>query len=456
MLKPQAFALLLFTFVLSLGCGRTSESVSPTTAEVQAPLSTMRVGDSVGQSELVLGLYRIRVAADQLNVTVEPMASPTRQASGPQGDVFDLDLGLAAETALLNTSGMWQATSIQFIDGDLQITFLHEHPIAAPDWGQPITTSNRADLSYTARAVFLNDTGDAHTFVGALSSGANAICGNPGALVNPDGFVFLDLSAGNEIVGNGPFGSLPEDATNTFPYLLLADEAKNNRIGVSNGGDLVDGNYDSLRGGWQQHNSGISNDSWTGFDAIHAGQTTEVKVVIAAEALLAHSFSLDVALLGKYSIPHHLVNIDYRIPPPETFLGSNVASDPGPGSAEGPLDHWFAYRMPHGALDVSKIKLENDPTPLRLNSEASPLSWKVRDWDAIAVEAPVLTPLLYNPDAPLGVQPVAIDRVAIGTADSSRNIPAQIPQARLFLEGLGSFPPPPFPELSPPLGSGQG
>ncbi|HYE79520.1 MAG TPA: hypothetical protein VEI97_16155, partial [bacterium] len=248
----------------------------------------------------------------------------------------------------------------------VKVTFAHAHPFAAPDLTRPPTGANRADLGYTGRLLVLADLTPAeeatHSFFGGTIKAQTALVDWPDGYVNP--------------------GTLLHQTglrANTFPYVLLADEAQDNRAGISNGG-IPGGNYDAGFGGWQRGNLGTGNVGWTGFDYIHGGQEIVNSFVLDRAALLAAGAELQVALLLKYTEPKAAGGVPgraLRLPPEVADVSQ------------------FAYRLPHAALDASVAELsltpDNEPDDIVQVHESggpgSPLDLQVRDWDAQATEA---------------------------------------------------------------------
>ncbi|HYE79137.1 MAG TPA: hypothetical protein VEI97_14235, partial [bacterium] len=354
-------------FVLSLlvlGCRSDAPPVAPAPPGL-AHQPAFRAGDSVP------ALFALRVDPATLTATAEPIQG--RRGAGFQGSLFDLDLTRFQTWRQFRIAGV-RLTGLDFIE----ISFAHAHPFPAPMLDAPPSGLNRADLGYTGRALLLADLSTeeepAHTFFGDIKAKTELV-------VQPDGYV-----------NPGDLLSAAALRANTFPYMLLVDEQKDNRVGISNGSvsppGVVNGtgNYDPASRGWQRANLGDGNTGWTGYDFLHAGQ----------EAL--NTFTLDPAHLPAGGEPTVALLIKYTEP-----KGSGTRALRLPPAEVDPLQ--FAYRLPHAALDASVI------TPDWSNSAAAfyertlrspwagvqveaavgktstPLQIRVRDWDAQAPEA---------------------------------------------------------------------
>ncbi|HYE80023.1 MAG TPA: hypothetical protein VEI97_18745, partial [bacterium] len=224
----------------------------------------------------------------------------------------------------------------------------HRHPFPAPNVAQPATASNRCDLSYTGRLVVLAQ-GPTQSFFGG------EVQADPSLVIDPDGFV-------------RPGGLLRSPAPpphNTFPYLLLVDEAKDNRVGLSNGGNHT-GNYVPSFG-WQTGTLGPNGTGWYGYDYFHAGQETDLRLVLRRERLTTPA-RVPLALLIKYTDPRGAGGRTHRFPaaPPD------IAQ--------------FCYRLPYAALDVSSLRIVQPIALSDVNGTAEVVA-AVRDWDASAQES---------------------------------------------------------------------
>ncbi|HYE77115.1 MAG TPA: hypothetical protein VEI97_03930, partial [bacterium] len=268
---------------------------------------------------------------------------------------------------------------------------------------------NRGDMGYTGRAVFLIDIPEGET-ANFTFFGTEDVRANPTVLSNADGYIKL-RSGANAVAGESETGSFTGmERANTFPYKLLVDELNDprfdaiNEAAISNGGD-GEGNYLYANGGWQRSNwpgPGVSppNTGWTGFDYLHPGQATRLSAVFAV--LPGETVTLDVVLLIKYTDPRHKpANTSrypfYRNPALPSGVSTTIGDDPDPppppATPETALfEHWFAYRLPHAAIDVSvitQLPYSEIPPPLQVDpaDEMFGLSLGVRDWDSTALHA---------------------------------------------------------------------
>ncbi|HYE77164.1 MAG TPA: hypothetical protein VEI97_04185, partial [bacterium] len=181
-------------------------------------------------------------------------------------------------------------------------------------------------------------------------------------------------------------------STNTFPFKLLVDEALDPRTGtasgtpISNGGQAV-GNYDVAIGGWQQANIGPSHDGWTGYGVLHQGQTASNTLRLNLAALSAGPVTLRTAIIANYNDPRG---------------GANGREKRANRLPKSPADVFaFTYRMPHGATDVEAVEFLGESGGFVTNQvSASTLRFRVRDWDARAVETTeadlALDPIVTN------------------------------------------------------------
>lgn len=339
-MRRVAGSLIGITGLLAVaGCSGGSPADPATSAALPPSLAP---GLTSGQ-EAILGRYRLHVEPDALSVTVEPIRVAQRQ-----GFVFDLDIANFMETDTFKISGVTTD-----IEGDLEVEFTHAHPFPAPNFSLPISAQNRADLGYTGRLVILAD-----------AQSSSFLSGNvlldPTGIKDPDGFLRAGPVLADETLTN-----------NTFPYVLLADESKDNRVGVSNGGSMT-GNYDAAGGGWHRGNIGANNDGWTGFDFVHQGQRVINSFTMRPEALGVGAFDVDVAIVIKY--------VDPRGGSGAAVLRSNRFPPATPDYTR------FAYRLPHAALDNSVVKIENRVEVTAAADGCTQVDFNVRDWDSYGVE----------------------------------------------------------------------
>lgn len=248
----------------------------------------------------------------------------------------------------------------------LVLTIRVTHPFAAPQLSQPGSGKNRADLGFAGRLVVLADVPDDERTASRFFD--DSIRANVSLVPDAAGYV-------------EPRGLLPTTTfANTFPYLLLVDEAANNRIGVSNGSNPR-GTYQSAVGGWQRLNLGSPATNWTGFGYLHAGQLATITLRLDLDALGAGPVDLPLALLAKHVQPTGGTEPwNNRLP------AAIVNTDT------------FAYRMPFGAQDCEKISLAAMPQlPGERSGAMANIQLLIRDWDARAATS-ALTDLSREPD----------------------------------------------------------
>lgn len=314
-------------------------------------------------SEWSPAAFRFTLNPDTLATAVTPL--PARTAAGFQASMFDLDLSRFQTLRQFEVTGT-RLTSF----GDVEVVFRHAHPWPAPNLALPPSAMNRADLSYTGRVLFLADVAASQVPNQTFFDGVIA---NTQTIRYADGYV----RPGGVLAATGL-------TANTFPYMLLADDWKfsvsprTTRI-TPTGENQSFGQYDTAidEGGWQIANLGENRVAWEGYDFVHAGQTHENRFTIHGDLLEDGPLELDVALLLKYTEPKGSADKALRLPPATVDVSQ------------------FAYRMPHGALDCSKVVIDYHPTatppddivhlPAEIGSVLH-LACEIRDWDRGAVE----------------------------------------------------------------------
>ncbi|MCG3152749.1 MAG: hypothetical protein GEEBNDBF_02052 [bacterium] len=242
------------------------------------------------------------------------------------------------------------------VTADPQTLYLHyrtTHPFPAPtNLAGPPSAGNRADLAVTGRVLWLLDDPDAAVYFPATDQ----VRVNTRLITNPDGY----LKPGALIAD-------PGTTSNTFPFQLLTNEAADNRIGLSNGGQMT-GNYGP--GGWQTAQFATGP---TGYGIWSQGQAT------------THTLALDkatLATMGAVSVRASIL-VKYEDP-----RGGNSGVERRSNRLPQDDVSKFAYRMPHGALDVEAVAFLGHGAGL-VEGQASfvTLDARVVDWDARAQEA---------------------------------------------------------------------
>jgi len=297
-------------------------------------------------SQSALALYTIDV--DPSSLTATATLKELRQGTATD----DLYL-LPIDSFLRPTS--FSLTGVSRTADTLLLGWKFAHPFPAPSdpAGTPNGSTNRADLGIAAALLYLPDVASAsgNTYFTdrvantALVTNADSYY-SPGALIDSTGLT-----------------------ANTFPLQMVVNEAADNRLGSSNG-SLVTGNYGT--DGWTRSELGAGNNQWTGYDILHQGQVAAGTLELSL-AELTGGFSLDVAVLANYNDPRG-----------GTTGAQKKANRLPPASPDTSL---FAYRMPHGAWDVSGVTFLGQDTPFLDNAiSAATLSFHVTDWDARATE----------------------------------------------------------------------
>lgn len=338
--------LAILLFALLAGCG--TDAPSPV-ATVVPPSEELGSGMGVaGQWELTVDGAEVRL-------------EPTRDAMTlRQQNLYWFDTVVRMRASDLQIRG------VSFDpNGDVQIDYAVRHPFPAPDFTQPPSGKNRADLSFCGTLLILADLKPgqvpAHTFYGDVITHTEAVA-------DPDGF----LEPGTLM--HTPAASY----TTAFPYKLLVDELRDNREGVSNNGNHK-GNYNAAAGGWQRFNidNGGTANGWTGYDYLHQGQTATGSFTLRRQVLAQPGgFRCRLAVIIKYPDPKGL---SPQIEPLARF------------PMDAPVDvHRFSHRLPYIAQDVSKIDLTAVAGDLStLEGSQGNLQIAVRDWDATAAETTI-------------------------------------------------------------------
>ncbi|MCG3153250.1 MAG: hypothetical protein GEEBNDBF_02561 [bacterium] len=329
--------------------GPATPSAAPAPLAPTASQSALGVALQQGSiSQSALALYTIDLDPASLTAT-------TTLKSARQGAAND-DLYLLSIDSFLTSSSL-KVVGIAATPSTIDLTWQLAHPFPAPNniIGTPNGSTNRADLGIAGQVLFLRDvaTATGNTYFGDVIAETSLVT-NADAYLQPAGLLALSTTA------------------NAFPYQTLIDETAGgtgSRIGISNGGDVT-GNFGS--DGWTRSEFGATNDGWTGYGVLHQGQRTQ-RVLSLDRAALTGGFSLDVAVLAKFNDPRGGLT-----------PAQKKANRLPPASADASL---FAYRMPHGALDVERIEFLGETGGFLADTiSASTLSFRVTDWDARATE----------------------------------------------------------------------
>lgn len=339
--------------LLALGC---QHAALPPTATNGTPGTPAAALGAVLQQEdslqAALGLYRLTIDTATLTGTTDLIADRAGMAND---DLYLLPIANFLRPNSLKVTGVSATASVLAVD------YVFAHPFAAPSNPDgTATAANRADLGVAVALVLLADqpTPTGNTYFTdrvvntSLVTNADSYW-DPGALVTTTG-----LNA------------------NLFPVQHVVDEAGSdgNRVGVSNGGDPT-GNFGN--DGWTRGELGFDNNGWTGFGILHQGQRVRNTLLLDKAAVAAAgSFSLDVAVIAKYNDPR------------QGATSSEKRANRLPSQIPDPTR--FAYRMPHGAWDVSHVTFLGSSNIYTVGSfDASDLAFHVVDWDARAIETSV-------------------------------------------------------------------
>jgi|GEM_PF-1027390 len=353
--------------LLALGCGGGSGSQSPlapATPSANDPLAAPVLPDAISSvqaglggvamngaiSESALAIYTLDI--DPVALTATASLKATREAAA-NDDLYLLSIDSFLKSDSLKVTGIGATADTV----DIKYTIEHPFPQASNPTGTPNGSTNRADLGIAGRVLFLTDVASAtgNTFFDETGIGGSSVIANTDLVANADAYYT-------------PAGLLSLSGTaNTFPYKTLVDETgTGSRVGVTNGG-TPQGNFGA--DGWTRDELTAG---WTGFGVLHQGQVTEGSVALNRSALSA-GFTLDVAVLAKYNDPRGGTTPDQK-----------KANRLPPAAADATL---FAYRMPHGALDVEHIAFEGDGGGFWTNMiSGSTMDFTVTDFDARATE----------------------------------------------------------------------
>ncbi|MEO7993921.1 MAG: hypothetical protein ABI743_05940 [bacterium] len=333
------FAIIGASTLALLGCSG-STPTNPAGAGMSAtiPVSSFT---SVGVTTANAGEFHIDVDLKTGKATVTPRASRNGSAIG---DLFYLKVNqFGLSLGGISLSGFDPITDTV----ELHYDIAHSFPAPAT-LGGPATAANRADLGVSGRVVFLEDAPsgrvpDANSplnkddYEFPFASGTEVM--NTKAILNADGF--FDPA--------GTLSTTPANGTTAYPFKVLVDESQDNRVyvindstGISNGGDSH-GNYTSTIN-WSA-TSALTPDriAYTGYGVLHQGQRASNFIVFSV-APGAATISLDTAIIATYSDPRggttSAAKRANRLP----------SNDPTK----------FAYRMPHGAVDMEQIAISNN------------------------------------------------------------------------------------------------
>lgn len=342
-----------YPFLTGLLLGLTACTQSGPTAltpELAGGSASLGAVTTVGLlAESAMAIYTLELDPAALQATVSLQETRAGQAND---DLYALPISsfLGAEDFRVDRVRR-TATTI-----DLDWTLRHPFPAPANPTGTPNGRTNRADLGVAGRVLFLSDvaTSTGNTYFSNRIANT-ALVRNADAYWSPAGLLGLTTNA------------------NLFPYQTLVDEstATGSRVGISNGGSPT-GNFGA--DGWTRAEFGPTNDGWTGYGVLHQGQASSRTLQLDLAAIQAgNTFTMDVAIIAKYNDPRGgRTGIEKR--------GNRLP----PASPDANL---FAYRMPHGALDVERITLINQTGGFLPNAiSAETFSFRVIDWDARAVE----------------------------------------------------------------------
>ncbi|HYE80416.1 MAG TPA: hypothetical protein VEI97_20780 [bacterium] len=344
---------LLLALALAVGCQQSKDPLAPAPAAGPGPVPQGRMataGDLTLQG-IVLG--RLEVDPGALSASFEPEAGRSGQV-GDTEQVYDLSIGQYLKPTTFHVTGVGRT------DKTFTITYGITHPFPAPNLAKPASASNRADLSFAGRVLFLADVASpaSNTYF------ANVVA-NTSYVLNADGYV-------------KPGGMLdtPGMTANTFPFKVIADQALDTITSTTTGAKIDrgllpgPGNY-HLTIGWQRDTMGTTADRWAGFSVLHQGQTAGNSLDLDLDALGQTPTSFDIAILIKYVDPRGGTTTSQK-------LRNRLPANPADITK-------FVYRHPHGSMDVEKVEWLGEGGGFLANQlSSSEFRLRVRDWDARA------------------------------------------------------------------------
>jgi len=365
--QPGSLALTLPLVVLAGCAGGSQAPLLPAAAPPAANAIPAALGALVGHqgvTESAIGLYQLTIDPAALQATTELLATRGMQAND---DLYELSITNFLKRDSFRIRGVTRTADTL----EVAYTFAHPFPAPADPTGTPNGSTNRADLGVAGRLLVLADvaTASGNTFFTDVVANT-ALVTNPAGYYQPKGLLTLTATA------------------NAFPYQVLVDEAgpDGSRVGRSNGGDPT-GNFGT--DGWTRSEFGATNDGWTGFGVLHQGQIAAGTFALALSELAAPT-SLTIGVLAKYNDPRGgLTSVEKR---------GNRLPPAAPDATR------FAYRMPHGALDVERLTFAGEAGGFLPNTiSSSTLRFQLVDWDARATES-TFTDLAADPDVTMVAQ----------------------------------------------------
>lgn len=366
---------------------------TPSTPDITQPLSD---SPRFAGYQSCVAMSTLTIDPVALSATIE--AVPLRTSTST-GDIY------VVEVSNFFRGPVMSAIGVERNGATLDLHYEVAHPFPAPidPLLPPNGFSNRADLGFAGDLCFLVDVTSAqgHTFFTDRVANTSVIV-NPSSYYSPEGLL--------------PANNL---TANLFPCQVLVDERGNgNRVGISNGGNPT-GNYGT--DGWTRAELGPDRTGWTGYGILHHGQTVRSTLSLDVAALGDSPIRVPVALLAKYNDPRGGAT------PEEKRANRLPAAVP---------DHLqFAYRMPHGSLDVERLDIASIDGRFELDTiSVITLGLHLLDWDSrgritsvadLAFE-PIVTSVLASeaglPDVALCIPGVLGDATVFDDWDPSVHV----------------------------------
>ncbi|MEO7994800.1 MAG: hypothetical protein ABI743_10430, partial [bacterium] len=336
------------------GCGHGADPLTPD--------STNSIAKPAGTEQWIATEPGILEGAARFELRLDPS---TLQASivpeGVRSGQQTIDVSHLSPSAFMTP----RTIVVESVSGDAETVDLQyriTHPFPAPS--DPTAAPgplNRADLGFAGQLLVLADVPSAagHRYFGPtpLNQVLHEVTVNTDLVVDADGYL-----------EPGALLDLPGYTATVFPYQLLINMADLDPMSSV----TPTGNYDPVTG-WEAKDIGLDEIYWIGYGVLHQGQSVSNQLRFRRSALAALAGKpIGLALLIKYNDPRG-----------GTTPAEKAANRLPPAV---PDEHKFAYRMPHGALDVERIVV-HDVVGCGYRSDAPSsgrLLMHVADWDATA------------------------------------------------------------------------
>lgn len=390
-MRILSLAIIGATAVALAGCG---SNMSPVAVDgtLETHIASDTRLDPSGARSSVAGAFQIDIDVDTMTSRIEPLAPRTGAAIG---DLFFLNVDNFGVKMVISPDGGLR--NLDLVNNTIEFHYDVSHAFPAPATpGGTASAGNRADLGIAGRVVFLCDvpltdlSTFAQNYVGnfefPFSSGTERM--HTLAILDAHGYY-------------NPAGMLdgfhtPTNGTTAWPYKMLVDESMNARRAtaggapISNGG-LGTGNYASS-GSWGNVAAWTGGPNVTGYGVLHQGQTVANYVVLNIRP--GANFGFKALVIANYSDPRGGANASEkranRLPKDDTSK--------------------FAYKMPHGAVDMEAVGLVSTGPIDNVAAATVPVYVGVLDQDFAATVGTSLTDI----PNPSGIASIEIASLELG------------------------------------------